>query len=68
MVKGEDIYSAGFAMPMYDISTEKQHFRWREEEYTLRMGSVQMHPFAGVKFKVAKIEDVRREWRLQMTA
>lgn len=49
----------GYAYSMYDISTDRQHFRFHEEEFTLKRGAVPMHEI-GLGFKVAKIEDVRR--------
>ncbi len=58
-MKSEDIYALGYAYPMYDISTDKQHFRFRTEEFTLKRGVVPMHDI-GLGFKVAKIEDIRR--------
>ncbi len=43
-----------------DISTNKQHWRYRGEEFTTRMGAVPMVQPDGYRYSVAKIDDVRK--------
>lgn len=55
----EEIYAAGYAIPMYDISKAIRHWRFREEEWTLAWNAVPITYIEGCKFQVAKVADVR---------
>ena len=55
----DEIYDAGYAIPMYDIVQSIRHWRFREEEWSLPWNAVPLREIPGVGFYVAKIEDVR---------
>lgn len=59
MLKSEDIFAQGYAIPTYDIDNGIQHWRFRSEEYTLPYASVPTWHLEGLSFEVAKIEQVR---------
>lgn len=54
-----ELYDAGYAIPLYSIETDVQHWQYREEKYQTT-SPVRTHYLLGVDFGVAKIEDVRR--------
>ena len=58
-VKIPDIYDAGYAIMLYDILSEWQTFRFREEEFRLHNKNV-FWTTDRFGIATAKIEDVRR--------
>jgi hypothetical protein len=60
-----EIFAAGYAVPLYNISERTRHWRYESEEFTLPAGAVVLRSIPGVGFKVGRIEDVRKaveEW------
>ena len=56
----EALYAAGYALPLYGIDQERQHWGYRDETFVLPADAVQRHELPGLDFRVARIEDVRR--------
>ena len=60
-MKTDEIYDAGYAIPMYNILLEFRYWRYRDEEYSIPSGAVwPTVKLPGVMFGVAPIEMVRK--------
>ena len=60
LLRSSEIFSLGYAVPLYDIVKEVRHWLYRDEQYTLPSGAVPLVDIPGVRFSVARIDDVRR--------
>lgn len=54
-----EIYEAGYAVLLYDISHDFRTWRFKEEEWRIPMNAVQLHNIPGVATPVALVSDVR---------
>ena len=59
-IRAEEIFNAGYAVPMYDIKHGVRHWRFRGEEFTLPARAVPLVEPIGIGFYVARIENVRK--------
>lgn len=57
MPRAEEIYSMGFAVPLYGISHETRVFRSGDEVFTVPFDEVSVFQFLG--WPVADLEEVR---------
>ena len=58
-MKSAEIFAAGYAVPMYDISHEVRLWRFRDEQFELSANAVPLLTVEGIPFQVAKIDAVR---------
>lgn len=52
------IYEAGYAVQLYNITTDVRHWHFKDETFQLPDGAVESKHMNGLR--VAKIEDVRK--------
>lgn len=58
-MKSEDIFRAGYAIPLYDITSEHVTCRFWDEDIRIPRVYVNAHRIPGVNFDLFRIEDVR---------
>lgn len=59
-LSSKEIYDAGYATPLYNISEKRTYWRYRDEEFVIPANSVTLVDVPWIAFRVAKIDDVRK--------